>query len=168
METSAHICDKKQRKKFKSYYVVWKQPTQQSFILCFQCLNRTMQYGNVFFIIISWRAIQFKSYYVVWKLFCKSTLSSFFFGLNRTMQYGNFLLEFYRRSFADEFKSYYVVWKHKRYHSYRYARYRFKSYYVVWKLSGVSHIFFHHRSLNRTMQYGNFIIIFFIITFFFV
>ena len=99
------------------------------------CLNRTMQYGNLLILHAPpMRISLFKSYYVVWKPFSPSFNFFTVEGLNRTMQYGNFLLELYRRSFA-EFKSYYVVWKPSL---------------LIW-----SHSF--RLCLNRTMQYGNYI-----------
>ena len=125
------------KKKFKSYYVVWKQRKYASRAFKYTCLNRTMQYGNrrsppkilfpreqfksyyvvwkpscfcLFFVFFS----MFKSYYVVWKLFLsgKST-KAHCSGLNRTMQYGNFRNAM-SGIFSFLFKSYYVVWKLQR------------------------------------------------------
>ena len=42
METSTEICDKKYWKKFKSYYVVWKQKIAQANKSFAKRLNRTM------------------------------------------------------------------------------------------------------------------------------
>ena len=53
------------------------------------CLNRTMQYGNIHPSIVEGVKNEFKSYYVVWKL-----ISTHFLGI-----------------LGHSFKSYYVVWK---------------------------------------------------------
>ena len=37
------------KKKFKSYYVVWKPPQSPHYMNLRKCLNRTMQYGNFVF-----------------------------------------------------------------------------------------------------------------------
>ena len=75
--------------------------------------------------------------------------------LNRTMQYGNGLLA-KNPALTAMFKSYYVVWKRILKGFLYLGLEQFKSYYVVWKL-----IFFENENirpqcLNRTMQYGNF------------
>ena len=51
------------KKRFKSYYVVWKRDF------------RTLQYAHT----------EFKSYYVVWKLFSSADKNEKKKGLNRTM-----------------------------------------------------------------------------------
>ena len=82
----------KKKRKFKSYYVVWKPMVkdERTEIIGFG-LNRTMQYGNQKERQEEWVSFEFKSYYVVWKLPC------FAFPSNPMIS----------------FKSYYVVWKHK-------------------------------------------------------
>ena len=78
------------KKRFKSYYVVWKLFGNTTYEVGEPSLNRTMQYGNsacqpnehV-------TAIKFKSYYVVWKP-----------DLEICLNYA-----------VSVFKSYYVVWK---------------------------------------------------------
>ena len=97
---------------FKSYYVVWKQQPDSFHVADSFCLNRTMQYGNIFIILVIatafflfksyyvvWKRkkkvtkkklkILFKSYYVVWKPVDSSFGSDHPSSLNRTMQYGN-------------------------------------------------------------------------------
>ena len=46
METNLRLEKKKNTKKFKSYYVVWKPLTLQHSENSDYSLNRTMQYGN--------------------------------------------------------------------------------------------------------------------------
>ena len=78
------------RNTFKSYYVVWKLFFENENIRPQSCLNRTMQYGNLFFEKkVTKKTIKFKSYYVVWKLIITNKMV-------------------YRKT---KFKSYYVVWK---------------------------------------------------------
>ena len=101
-------------KKFKSYYVVWKPISIFSFsVASWDCLNRTMQYGNSFiFRTSSVFSDRFKSYYVVWK----------------HERWKNSQEEWQRM-----FKSYYVVWKLMCFDCSILRVCRFKSYYVVWK-----------------------------------
>ena len=75
--------------------------------------------------------------------------------LNRTMQYGNYFFKKRTRK-VIKFKSYYVVWKQfpDEFLSTNFAP--FKSYYVVWKLKKTEKQRITQKSLNRTMQYGNF------------
>ena len=94
-----------------------------------------MQYGNPFDRVFRIDVIdEFKSYYVVWKL-----ISGWFATIS-----------------CNEFKSYYVVWKLFLRGNCTHACVWFKSYYVVWKLKFNPIPFTDERSLNRTMQYGNF------------
>ena len=126
---------------FKSYYVVWK-------LEYFVDENKYIS--------------GFKSYYVVWKLiiyFISFKISCL--GLNRTMQYGNDIVQLSLIRIY-QFKSYYVVWKPLLGCKGIIIFYQFKSYYVVWKPLFISSIFAPVFSLNRTMQYGNDIIIFFV------
>ena len=46
METNFLNENQWMKKKFKSYYVVWKQDTKSSDSAVRKSLNRTMQYGN--------------------------------------------------------------------------------------------------------------------------
>ena len=91
METQhIYIWKKIKKKKFKSYYVVWKLRAARVVGCPILCLNRTMQYGNkVNRIPLCFENAQFKSYYVVWKLKNNKMVLPLFF----------------------VFKSYYVVWK---------------------------------------------------------
>ena len=158
METISSHSRKKPCIRFKSYYVVWKLVQPYFEIFHRRCLNRTMQYGNIFSnqkILRTKKSLNrtmqygnhflpgfhlghsfwFKSYYVVWK----PAFSSFFI-------FGEF-----------QFKSYYVVWKPLVCEGCFTTRYTFKSYYVVWKLLNMGRIIPIAVGLNRTMQYGNFI-----------
>ena len=51
METTLPGSNEADEKEFKSYYVVWKQKIHEYFKFGFNCLNRTMQYGNYFAIL---------------------------------------------------------------------------------------------------------------------
>ena len=75
---------------FKSYYVVWKLIKRVIAKKKAICLNRTMQYGNFYFLenLIE-EMFVFKSYYVVWKLLSEVKTACDELCLNRTMQYGN-------------------------------------------------------------------------------
>ncbi len=75
---------------------------------------------------------EFKSHYVVWKHFGKS----------------------FQNDPPAQFKSHYVVWK--QFFGGNRKKIRFKSHYVVWKQMGVVELHLNDKSLNRTMQYGNF------------
>ena len=80
---------------------------------------------------------RFKSYYVVWKLIIILILGGE----------------------HSKFKSYYVVWKlWWCFFSNRLSLW-FKSYYVVWKQECRFLVHNMHWRLNRTMQYGNFIMV---------
>ena len=68
METSTKVENEDEWKRFKSYYVVWKQELDNLEEYICDGLNRTMQYGNGAGII------------------AKNPIIT---GLNRTMQYGN-------------------------------------------------------------------------------
>ena len=77
METDSYVRVNSRGEEFKSYYVVWK-PICENFLLTSPlCLNRTMQYGNFYFL---------------------ENLIEEMFGLNRTMQYGNSLLHMQKHS----------------------------------------------------------------------
>ena len=100
----------------------------------------------------------FKSYYVVWKRRVYSRGKSIFGGLNRTMQYGNNQgLDAY--CVTKRFKSYYVVWKPDARAKKKEDDIEFKSYYVVWKLVNAINTRETVTSLNRTMQYGNYLFV---------
>ena len=77
----------------------------------------------------------FKSYYVVWKL-------RPMFAIKKT---------------GRTFKSYYVVWKLLNCYFLSEPQLLFKSYYVVWKPENENDENNIWGSLNRTMQYGNYI-----------
>ena len=69
METSLNTIGFSHARRFKSYYVVWKQnvfyPDNN---IVSNSLNRTMQYGNIKIKTNTMEDdIKFKSYYVVWK-----------------------------------------------------------------------------------------------------
>ena len=142
---------------FKSYYVVWKLKHPHALSHRSPGLNRTMQYGNLFLLLLFFpaqeclnRTMQYGNQKNV------RDAGSYSESLNRTMQYGNsenFEVLFVR---LFEFKSYYVVWKPLRASSAFHAATSFKSYYVVWKLAVNRGFFANKPSLNRTMQYGNF------------
>ena len=103
------------------------------------------------------RNVWFKSYYVVWKPRSSTKKSTKRSSLNRTMQYGNLFERIRYYCYCGWFKSYYVVWKLGHYYGQKNHCDTFKSYYVVWKrlthLINIGII----SSLNRTMQYGNYL-----------
>ena len=99
----------------------------------------------------------FKSYYVVWKHFLKRNNTA------DEKEFKSYYVVWKQRrqniwtARCIWFKSYYVVWKLRHFTSFREEYGRFKSYYVVWKLQFADDIPIMHESLNRTMQYGNYI-----------
>ena len=129
---------------FKSYYVVWKHIQDK----------QNTKYE-----------LWFKSYYVVWKRYLTSNLGAYQKCLNRTMQYGNLFTQSTQGKRQIEFKSYYVVWKLQIGEKFARILSWFKSYYVVWKLNNKINKTTMQNSLNRTMQYGNIIFLFFFIIF---
>ena len=145
-------------------------------------LNRTMQYGNLGrYKVEVMTDARFKSYYVVWKLlFHLCHCPTEMYSLNRTMQYGNFEVSIFFDALTQWFKSYYVVWKPEQYIQISKRKFQFKSYYIVWKLIWLrppnetspgfksyyvvwklQRTFLKSQQalcLNRTMQYGNWLI----------
>ena len=141
---------------FKSYYVVWKLKHPHALSHRSPGLNRTMQYGNLFLLLLFFpaqeclnRTMQYGNQKNV------RDAGSYSESLNRTMQYGNsenFEVLFVR---LFEFKSYYVVWKPLSSSDQPIKHPQFKSYYVVWKLKHPHALSHRSPGLNRTMQYGN-------------
>ena len=118
-------------------------------------LNRTMQYGNAYFLLKENKEKKFKSYYVVWKLFFIKHFVNKNKCLNRTMQYGNLFLPlsilpllFSLNRTMQYGNLFFCV---RRVNDTK----RFKSYYVVWKPLAPTAMERTIQSLNRTMQYGN-------------
>ena len=144
--------------RFKSYYVVWKPPMCLYLLRNFMSLNRTMQYGNPGFRLSHTfgkkglnRTMQYGNVDVPGRSSVRRI------GLNRTMQYGNKSSLMISNCLLT-FKSYYVVWKLEWVVELFSSGGRFKSYYVVWKPFFFLFVSKEEKSLNRTMQYGNFII----------
>ena len=122
------------KRRFKSYYVVWKPHSPYSLSSQYRGLNRTMQYGNCFFCVASARGIAclnrtmqhgnlklpVHSCTGIHRLNRTMQYGNHLFSrcqsfnresLNRTMQYGNFKqLNRFDEEYV-QFKSYYVVWK---------------------------------------------------------
>ena len=98
-----------------------------------------MQYGNFYSVLMLFLfLLSFKSYYVVWKPSSTRNVSTQ----------------------VSLFKSYYVVWKQDMKKKIKEMEEQFKSYYVVWKPYPLLCIHHTLASLNRTMQYGNFFLVF--------
>ena len=103
---------------FKSYYVVWKLKAVFFSHHHISCLNRTMQYGNfpafrkikIHRFRLN-RTMQYGNSYLVSPAQGKSEC------LNRTMQYGNFIAYTIFDAPVFLFKSYYVVWKREVFRS---------------------------------------------------
>ena len=155
METCRRKIYTGNRKRFKSYYVVWKPRSKmKNNIVSGEFKSYYVVWKPIF--LLSFRPDQtwFKSYYVVWKLYFLHAMASLLAGLNRTMQYGN---DFYSQilKVLCLFKSYYVVWKLFSFLSDEEKTKLFKSYYVVWKQYIPKKNHFPFSGLNRTMQYGN-------------
>ena len=150
---------------FKSYYVVWKLTSLIMYASFSSGLNRTMQYGNSALLVWNGiifcrlnRTMQYGNHFL---LCMRGLLLSC---LNRTMQYGNFLFSIVVVLYFSQFKSYYVVWKHIVSGEVTSVFPEFKSYYVVWKLQKQKGNQKQRPSLNRTMQYGNFFVLFFVLS----
>ena len=145
---------------FKSYYVVWKHECIFFFRHFRPGLNRTMQYGNLlseYGIILLFSGLNRTMQYGNYK--SKGRTIKYTSSLNRTMQYGNSFSPMFEYSIGSPFKSYYVVWKQIPQAKWLDLLIQFKSYYVVWKQYSSTVPNPNISGLNRTMQYGNFVLL---------